>query len=98
MNIFSYAAFSEQVNTIFQVQLDSPNQPQAFQLLEANNRAHEQYENFTLLFQGPQTPIFPQGTYLLMHPALGEFSLFLVPVKQAASGIQYEAIINQFKP
>jgi hypothetical protein len=53
------------------------------------------YEQFALLFQGPDTPLASQGTYRVTHPALGEFELFSVPVGRVAEGLQYEVCISR---
>lgn len=52
-------------------------------------------ECFSLYFRGPASKDLPQGTYRLRHAALGEFSLFLVPGRDEASGTTtYEAVVN----
>jgi hypothetical protein len=42
------------------------------------------------------TPL-PQATYLLAHPALGEYPIFLVPVAVDGATVQYEAVFNVAK-
>jgi hypothetical protein len=51
-------------------------------------------EPFSLLFHGPHTPAFRQGTYSLQHEALGTQSLFLVPVGRDAQHTCYQAIFT----
>jgi hypothetical protein len=46
---------------------------------------------FSLHFRGPATPVLPQGTYVVTHPALGDQELFLVPLGRDADGVRYEA-------
>ncbi|SIO37439.1 hypothetical protein SAMN05444724_3081 [Salinivibrio sp. ES.052] len=47
-------------------------------------------ENFSLILQGPEDTRFPQGNYLLSHPALGEQVLHMLPLDDAT----YTIIIN----
>ena len=54
----------------------------------------ERNEAFSLFFEGPTAPMFPQGIRKLKHEALGELELFLVPVGRNANGYQYEAVFN----
>jgi hypothetical protein len=52
-------------------------------------------ESFSLIFvRRDHNKHFPQDTYLVEHPSMGKFSLFLVPVGKAANK-QYEAIITR---
>lgn len=52
-------------------------------------------ESFTLNFRGGGVA-FPQNTYVLEHPALGTFNLFLVPTGSDENGAQgYVAVINR---
>ena len=48
---------------------------------------------FALLFDGPPGGV--QGTYVMDHPVIGRFRMFLTPVGRA-SGLQtYEAIVDR---
>ena len=52
-------------------------------------------ESFSLMFvRGGKGKHFTQDTYLVEHPSMGKFSLFIVPVGKAASE-KYEAIITR---
>ncbi len=52
-------------------------------------------EPFSLLFLGPESVVLPQGTYTLIHPALGTITLFLVPIgPRRDGGLRYEAIFG----
>jgi hypothetical protein len=53
-------------------------------------------EKFSLRFRGPLDHPLEQDTYLLAHPVVGCFSIFIVPVVVAdASCRQYEAVFNR---
>ena len=49
---------------------------------------------FTLLFLGADPRILPQKLYRLGHDAMGEVTIFLVPVGQDARGVRYQAVFN----
>jgi hypothetical protein len=49
---------------------------------------------FALLFEGPREPVLPQRIYTLQHPAFEALEVFLVPLGQGPSSVQYEAIFN----
>ncbi|ACK66018.1 conserved hypothetical protein [Rippkaea orientalis PCC 8801] len=49
---------------------------------------------FSLIFVGPLTPIFNQSIYQLSHPQLGEIEIFLVPLGESDTGIEYQAIFT----
>jgi hypothetical protein len=51
-------------------------------------------ECFSLTFRVGERDTVSQGTYKFVHPALGRFSLFVVPGTPSASGMSYEAVIN----
>lgn len=52
---------------------------------------------FSLIFQGPLSPVAQQSTYDLQHAVLGALSMFLVPIgpnRNAPQSMQYQAIFN----
>jgi hypothetical protein len=51
-------------------------------------------ECFLLTFRAGERDTVSQGTYKFVHPALGRFSLFIVPGVSSAEGTTYEAVIN----
>lgn len=92
----SKAAFAEQVKTRFHVQFDG--QPAwELELTEVKEFATTpRIEQFSLFFLGPpEAPIW-QGLYPLLHDQLGRLDIFLVPIGQDRTGVQYEAVFNRF--
>jgi hypothetical protein len=53
------------------------------------------YDQFVLLFHGPNHFVLPQQTYQLKHDHIGEFDLFLVAVNSDSNGLYYEAVFNR---
>ena len=49
---------------------------------------------FSLLFRNGAALLFPQQTYRMSHPRLGEVAIFLVPVAREREGFLYQAIFN----
>jgi len=53
------------------------------------------FEQYSALFRGPESPLLPQATYAMRHPAIGELPLFIVPVSRGADGVVYEACVSR---
>lgn len=49
---------------------------------------------FSLLFLSRAPVLFPQQTYRMSHPRLGELGIFIVPVAQNREGFVYQAVFN----
>jgi len=49
---------------------------------------------FSLLWQGPAEPLLEQGVYPLVHEALGQFNVFIVPIGRTAQHATYQAVFN----
>lgn len=56
-----------------------------------------QQERFAIIFRGPREPLINQGTYRLEHDEMGEFMLFMVPLRQDDDGTFYEAVFNRMR-
>jgi hypothetical protein len=55
----------------------------------------ERQQVFSIEFQGPVDLLLPQQMYRLDHDVLGAFELMIVPIRQDAKGIYYEAVFNR---
>jgi hypothetical protein len=49
---------------------------------------------FSLLFRNGAALLFPQQTYRMRHPRVGEVGIFLVPIAREREGFLYQAIFN----
>jgi hypothetical protein len=58
------------------------------------SRELPQYEQFTLTWDGPPTPMLRQGTHRVTHPDIGEIEVFIVPIAQVAGAVRYEAVFS----
>jgi hypothetical protein len=54
-------------------------------------------ERFSLFFVGPADSLLSQKVFQVRHETMGEFDIFLVPIKSDAKGVRYEAVFNYFK-
>lgn len=89
----TFAAFAEHVGASFGTA--TPAGTLTLTLISADRHAAPAgFESFALLFRGPRAQRLPQAIYRLSHAGLGEHELFLVPVRQDAEGLVYEAVFN----
>ena len=90
--------FARQLNTKFLYKWDDFGEV-VFELIVVTEIQHSpQQEVFSLLFKGPPDQLLPQQMYSLVHEQLGALDIFLVPIRQDAEGIYYEAVFNRFIP
>ena len=93
----THEEFSKHANTKFQVQLDQ-HPPVELDLIEVSElKIYPQQEEFTIVLRGPLEAFLEQGVRLLKHDQMGEFELFIVPIKQDAEGFYYEAVFNRIR-
>lgn len=93
----THEAFSQNANTKFQVQADD-NTPVEVELIDVTElKVYPRQEEFTLTFRGPLNAFLDQGVRPFTHDQMGEFELFIVPIKQDAEGFYYEAVFNRIR-
>ena len=93
----THEEFTRNANTNFQVQVDE-NTAVELDLTEVSElKLYPRQEEFTLLFRGPLNAFLDQGVRNFKHERMGEFELFIVPIKQDADGFYYEAIFNRIR-
>lgn len=105
LNYYTSSTFRPYLNSLFQISL-SRTDVKYVTLVEVKDNCPSPAQGsvttlgdcFSLIFLGMRNQTSKQNTYQVKHPALGEFSLFLVPVgKRIARTNQqhYEAVINR---
>lgn len=93
----TYEAFTNNMRSKFQVTVD-PDRTVELKLTEVSERKLcPGQEQFTITFQGPGDVFLGQGMRLFTHEVMGAFDLFVVPIRQDADGIYYEAVFNRFR-
>jgi hypothetical protein len=53
-------------------------------------------ERFSAFFDGPSDSFLPQQSFQIRHESMGEFEIFLVPIRGEEKTIRYEAVFNYF--
>jgi hypothetical protein len=107
---FSRATFAPYLNTTFRIRQQA-SRTTKLRLVEVGDVRSKRRkkparavsinggESFSLMFVGSGRVSLQQNTYTVEHDALGNFSLFLVPVGKPEDGLQYyQAIINRVQP
>ena len=96
------ADFAKNLNTIFRIELEDSRhidlklESVTPRKIEPTEQAG--MERFSAVFSGPLDFCLPQQTYLMTHPDMGEFPIFLVAIGREADGFRYEAVYNYFRP
>ena len=96
MELLTLDHFTAYVNETFAAALNEGEVP--FVLVEARGLAPGKPSGtrapFSLLFRNASAFLFPQQTYRMRHPGLGEVGIFLVPVAREREGFLYQAVFN----
>lgn len=98
----SYAALAGQINTVFRVRV-SLRQTVPLVLLRAPRHPTSPgpagYEQFSLIFRGPQALPLAAAIHPFEHDSLGQFGMFISPVGQPqADDVRYEASFSRPVP
>lgn len=93
----THEAFSQNANSKFQVQ-GNDNSPVELELIDVSElKVYPRQEEFTVTFRGPSSAYLDQGVRAFTHDRMGEFELFIVPIKKREDGFYYEAIFNRIR-
>ncbi len=93
----THQEFAQSLNTKFQVQIDASTsvQLEAVELSELKQSARQ--EEFSVVFQGPNETFLGQGMRQFSHSQMGQFVIFIVPIRQDNRGYYYEATFNRVR-
>ena len=89
--------FTKNANTKFQVQADENTHVELELTAISELKLHPQQEEFALEFRGPLNVFLGQGARNFTHDQMGQFELFIVPIKQDEQGFYYEAVFNRLR-
>ena len=93
----THETFAQHANTKFQVQVDE-NTSVELELTEISElKLHPNQEEFAIVFRGLLNVFLGQGLRAVTHDQMGQFDLFLVPVRQDEQGFYYEAVFNRIR-
>lgn len=91
------ADFEPYLNQSFDIRFSSEDiQPALLTQVTAWGSASDKYRQpFTLEFEtGLIHQYYLQGIFVLIHPLIGDLSLFMVPLGLGKKGMRYEIVIN----
>jgi hypothetical protein len=93
----THEAFVQNVNTNFRVSGDDSGQID-LELTEVSElKLVKTQEEFAIVFRGPLDHFLEQSIHSFDHEKMGQFELFIVPIRQNAEGFYYEAVFNRFR-
>jgi hypothetical protein len=93
----THEAFTQQLNSKFQVQLDEKTNVEVELVAVSEVKLYPRQEEFSIEFRGPLDSFLGQGAGNFKHDKMGEFELFIVPIRQDEQGFYYEAIFNRLR-
>ena len=95
--VLSHEVFTQNINTKFQIQIDEQRCVE-LELTEVSElKLYPQQEQFAIEFHGPLDMFLEQGTWSCTHKEMGQFELFLVPIRRDEQGFYYEAVFNRLR-
>ena len=98
MAILTEEEFSKHVGTDFYVKVSEGEARLTLAEVKAympEPTEEKKMERFSLFFDGDAS--LPQKNFQIRHETMGEFDMFLVPIRGDGKGFRYEAVFNYFK-
>lgn len=93
----THEEFSKHGNSKFRIDLDEKTGVEV-ELIEVSEvKLYPRQEEFGIVFRGPLDGFLGQGVRRFKHEQMGDFELFIVPIRQDAEGYYYEAIFNRIR-
>jgi hypothetical protein len=89
--------FSQHAGTKFQVQVNENTSVELELTSVSELKLYPQQEEFALEFRGPLDMFLGQGICIFNHEQMGQFELFIVPIRQNNQGFYYEAVFNRVR-
>ena len=93
----THEEFSKNANTKFQVQADENTHVDLELIGISELEVHPHQEEFAVQFRGPLDTYLGQGVRNFAHDQMGQFELFIVPIRQDEQGVYYEAVFNRLR-
>jgi len=98
MDGLTHEAFRQQAGTKFQVQVGEDSSVELDLVEISDIKLYPGQEQFDVVFRGPTNAFLGQGVRPFVHDEMGQFEIFIVPIRQDALGFYYEAIFNRLRP
>lgn len=93
----THEEFSKAKNTKFKVELDENTHVHLELVTVSDVKLYPQQEEFAVEFRGPLDMFLGQGPRNFSHEQMGQFELFIVPIRKDDKGFYYEAIFNRLR-
>jgi len=97
MNLPTQQLFEANNQDVFEITFDGINKnPCQIKEISSSKSSmiDQEGQQFSVVFSTATTQVYEQGVYVVSHPKLGEFELFLVPVFGDEKGVHYEAVFT----
>ena len=65
------------------------------ELIEIKRRSQDGSRNFSLIFRGPDEPVYPEQSYRFENEMLGTHYISITPIGSDREGVRYEAVFPQ---
>ena len=90
-----HAAFLENLQSTFRLTVDASDCVELTLVEVSERKLAKRQEIFSIEFLCRSTGVMPQRIYHVEHEHMGQFDLFLVPVRKDEQGVYYEAVFNR---
>lgn len=90
-------SFADNLHSVFRMVLPEGASLNLELIEVAEQNYSPQFEQFSVIFRGPLTPLCPQRIYKLEHERLGTMELFLVPLGPEKEGMLYQSCFNRLR-
>ena len=97
MDGLTHEAFREQAGTKFQVQVEQDSTVELDLVEISDIKLYPGQEQFEVVFRGPLNAFLDQGVRSFAHSEMGQFEIFIVPIRQDEQGFYYEAVFNRLR-
>ena len=95
MSQLTHEAFEANRQTSFRVQVGTDQHVDLVLMEVSELKLSERQEQFSIVFRGPSDAYLGQGIRPFHHERMGQFDLFIVPIRQDEKGFYYEAVFNR---
>ena len=97
MDGLTHEAFRQQAGTKIQVQVGEAGGVDLDLVEISDIKLYPGQEQFDVVFRGPLNAFLGQGVRPFSHDEMGQFEIFIVPIRQDEQGFYYEAIFNRLR-
>ena len=93
----THEVFAAHLNTRFAIPIDETSRVELTLIEVSELKLSPRQEQFAIVFRGPLDIFLGQGMRPFEHDQMGQFELFIVPIKKDDEGFHYEACFNRMR-